>query len=138
MSRTQAIVDKVVSLMRADSNFTAIKRYVTSGKDVDINQYPVCVVVVDADDITRIGHKNQHRLSLSISFSFLDHDFNGERHSYKMADNLEALLEANMKIQIPTGEFVGFQLLNKLYELDIETTQIVDGVMCEVECKYIV
>ena len=123
--------------MKADVSFTSIKRYVTSGKDIDINQYPVCLIVVDEDEVTRMGHKNHHRLTLNISFTFLDHDFNGNRHSYTMADNLEALLEANMKVQISSGEFIGFQLMKKLYELDMETTAIIDGVMCEVECKYI-
>lgn len=138
MGRTQAVVDSLVDLMKADVNFTPIRRYVTSAKSLDLDEFPVCFVVVDEDDVTRLGNRNHHRITLLISFTFLDHALDGGRMSYKIADALESLIESNMKITIPTGEHVGFQLMKKTYELDTETTQIMDGVVCEIESKFIV
>lgn len=135
--RTQQIIDGLLQLMHSKAEFGVIRRYLTSAKAADIDEFPVCVVVVDEDEVTRLGHKNQHRLTLLVSFTFLEHTLEGNRYSYQMADALEDLLNANMKIAIQAGEFVGFQLVKKTYELNLEETQVVDGVVCEIECKYI-
>jgi hypothetical protein len=135
--RTQQIISELLRLMNANAKFGLIRRYLTSAKAADIDEFPVCVIVVDEDEVTRLGHKNHHRLTLLVSFTFLEHTLEGNRYSYQLADALEDLLNDNMKIELQTGEFVGFQLVKKTYELNLEETQVVDGVVCEIECKYI-
>jgi hypothetical protein len=135
--RTQQVISKLVTLMNANAKFGLIRRYITSAKNIDIAEFPMCMVVVDEDEITRMGHKNHHRLILLVSFTFIEHTLEGNRYSYQVADAFEELLNENMKIELETGEFVGFQLTKKTYELDFTDNQIIDGVVCELECKYI-
>lgn len=135
--RTQQVITKIVALMNANSKFGLIRRYITSAKNIDIAEFPMCMIVVDEDEITRMGHKNHHRLILLVSFTFIEHTLEGNRYSYEVADAFEELLNENMKIELETGEFVGFQLTKKTYELDFTDNQIIDGVVCELECKYI-
>ena len=139
MSRTQSIIDTLIKLMSADHRFNSIRMYVTSGKDADTHDFPICTVMADEDQISRIGSsKNRHELLLMISFVFLDWDLNGNRHSYEIADALEDLIEANHTLSMDSGTPVSVYLTRKRYELEAEVeTQILDGVVCEVEVTYI-
>ena len=138
MSRTQSIIDSLIALMQADHRFHSIRRYVTSGKDANATDFPICTIIADEDTITRVGSsKNRHELSLELSFVFLDWDLNGNRHSYDIADALEDLIETNHTVTMDSGTSVSVYLTRKRYELDLEVeSQIIDGVLCEVEITY--
>lgn len=138
MSRTQSIIDTLVSLMSADPRFNSLRMYVTSGKDADTHNFPICTIMADEDNINRVGSSNnRHELLLLVSFVFLDWDLNGNRHSYEIADALEDLIETNHTLAMSGGTPISVYLTRKRYELESDVeTQIMDGVVCEVEVTY--
>lgn len=138
MSRSQSIIDKLISFMQADAKFNEIKRYITSPKDLFLNTFPCCVVLIDEDNIERLGHRNKHELVLLFSFTFLDYTQEGNRYSYEMADALEDLINVNHKFTMESGEMISCHLTKKAYSLDFENeTQVMDGVECEVTINYL-
>lgn len=139
MSRTQDIVDKLQSLMAADTNFAGIAEYAQSGWNSDNFTYPLAIILVENDSVNILGmNKSEHTLSLEVIFACNQWGDEGNRMTYHYADSFETLLVANRTFTLTTGEVLDVRLTQKTYGLEFSEDGNVDGVNCQVEVRFMV
>ena len=139
MARTQDIVDKLQQLMQADNNFGGIAEYSQSGWKSNDFQYPLCLVLVETDNINILGmNKTEHELRLEVIFACNQFGDQGNRMTYHFADALETLLITNRSFTLDTGEVLDVRLTEKTYGLDFSDDGYVDGVNCQVAVRFMV